>query len=401
MQKKEKENIIPTIFVEKFFQILTVLVFFIGLINNMVGLVVLSFSILVLVNGAKIWSRMSLKKVKCKINIDTSKVFPGDKINVELKVDNEKALPIWLQLQLPISNKLTSDLKGEFVTEEGNLLWYQSLINNWSFTAQKRGCYIVGPLNLIAGDLLGFFNKQKVYDDVHGVIVYSRLVPLRGLKPFYMDFFGDQKIKSPVEDPLLMVGTRDYQLGRPARYIHWKASARYNKLQEKIFEASSQLKMLLLIDVEDYAINNSETEFEQMLEVAASMTVHFLEKGIPVGLLINGILVDSNLPFIPVNRNSKQEKIILETLARIEMKKDPNKEIGKTLARNPGLLTGTTCFVFSYEKNEKIIGLKKLLEQIYKTPTVLILNKAANSEIGNKFYLLGEIHGSGGVSVEE
>ena len=37
-------------------------------------------------------------------------------------------------------------------------------------------------------------------------------------------------------------GHGDYQAGRPSRFIHWKASARHHRLQEKVFDPSEQEK---------------------------------------------------------------------------------------------------------------------------------------------------------------
>ncbi|MBW1691959.1 MAG: DUF58 domain-containing protein, partial [Deltaproteobacteria bacterium] len=49
-----------------------------------------------------------------------------------------------------------------------------------------------------------------------------------------------------------MLGTRDYQNWRPARHIHWKASASHNRLQEKVFEPSEQEKVLLAVEVSQF-----------------------------------------------------------------------------------------------------------------------------------------------------
>ena len=76
------------------------------------------------------------------------------------------------------------------------------------------------------------------------------------LAPFNLpkrDFFGVPGGESPVNDPVYILGTSDYHYGRPSKYIHWKASARYQRLQEKVFDSSEQEKVLFLIDVGEFA----------------------------------------------------------------------------------------------------------------------------------------------------
>ncbi len=63
------------------------------------------------------------------------------------------------------------------------------------------------------------------------------------------ELFGVPGVKSPVKDPVYILGTRDYQPSGPSRHIHWKASARHLKLQEKVFEPSEQEKVLLALEV--------------------------------------------------------------------------------------------------------------------------------------------------------
>jgi uncharacterized protein (DUF58 family) len=80
------------------------------------------------------------------------------------------------------------------------------------------------------GDLLGFFPRKKQVDDLRHVVVYPRLIPLKPLVLPRRDVWGIPGAKSPIYDPIYVFGTRDYHHSQPAKYIHWKASARYNFL---------------------------------------------------------------------------------------------------------------------------------------------------------------------------
>jgi uncharacterized protein (DUF58 family) len=172
------------------------------------------------------------------------------------------------------------------------------------------------------------------------VIVYPRLIPLRPLCLPKLDLFGIPGAKSPIEDPVYVYGTRDYQNGRPARYIHWKASARLARLQEKICEPAAQEKILLAVDVTGFFMLQATAQFEKIIEVAASLAVGFDRSGFAVGLVTNGILNGGGSSVLPIARGAQQISNILETLARLQM--TPAADLIDTLRRGFKLPWGTT-----------------------------------------------------------
>jgi hypothetical protein len=70
----------------------------------------------------------------------------------------------------------------------------------------------------------------------------------------------------PLPHPFFAMATRDYPIGQPAKYVHWKASPRHHRLQQKIFEPSEKEKILSAVDMDQFTKNKAEEEFEQTLE---------------------------------------------------------------------------------------------------------------------------------------
>ena len=182
------------------------------------------------------------------------------------------------------------------------------------------------------------------------VVVYPRLVPLKSLTAPRRDFFGSPGAESPVEDPVYILGTRDYQHGRPAKYIHWKATARHHKLQEKIFEPSAQEKMLLVVDVGQFSRHGAEEAFERMLETVASVAVRLAERGCAVGLITNGRMTGEGSSIVSVTRNPRQMTILLEALARVRM--EPARGLIDTFRLHLRVPWGISCLYFALEKDE-------------------------------------------------
>lgn len=60
---------------------------------------------------AKLWSRFSLVGVSCQRMLSEQRVFPGEHIELRLRLVNRKLLPLpWIQMDDEIPLKLSSDI---------------------------------------------------------------------------------------------------------------------------------------------------------------------------------------------------------------------------------------------------------------------------------------------------
>ena len=240
---------LPSIFIDGFTQFLVGLFLFIALLKGQIRLSLLFLLILVLVNGAKIWCRYSLRSTRGRFTMDRMRLFPRRRADLDgrsresqspSRLDEGDHPPPWAPLAKRSSRRA------------GGLLWFQKVVWQWTLTAPCRGYHRIGPLMLGAGDLLGFFHRWQEGSPACHLIVYPRLIPIEHFPAPLRELLGTQGARGPVPDPTSLMGTRDYQHSRPARYIHWKASARHSRLQEKVCEPTVQRKVMLLLDVEGF-----------------------------------------------------------------------------------------------------------------------------------------------------
>lgn len=341
---------LPSLFLTPLVLAIVGLFLFMALLNGQWDLTVLSLILFGVAAGAKFWARWSLAGIECHVNIDKRRVFPGEKLLLKATAENRKILPVWLQVRAPVGGLVHGESAETGVTAESGLLWYQKSSFRWELTALRRGIHHIGPLGITSGDLFGFFPKEREMAETIEVVVYPRLIPLKPLSAPRRDFFGIPGADSPVEDPVYILGTRDYQHGRPAKYIHWKATARHHKLQEKIFEPSAQEKVLLVVDVGQEVRHGAEEAFERMLETVASAAVRLAERGCAVGLATNGRLTGEGSSILSVTRNPRQLTILLETLARLRM--EPARGLIDTLRLHLRVPWGVSCLYFSLDKDE-------------------------------------------------
>ncbi|MFH1487831.1 MAG: DUF58 domain-containing protein [Pseudomonadota bacterium] len=374
-----EEGRVPSLFTLWLVLFFVGLLLFISLLHAERDLAILAFLVLGLAGGAKLWSRLSLKGLRCSFTLDKGKVFPGEELTFSAKAENAKFLPVWLQITLPLNGPITPSSGETTLTHEGGLLWHQRVRFQWGLTARRRGVHAVGPPQIRVADPLGFFPRLRQQGAASQVLVYPRLIPL---KPFSLprrELFGLPGSKSPVQDPVYILGTRDYQHGRPARHIHWKASARHDRLQEKVFEPTEQEKVLVLVDVHPFEAHKASEAFEETLEAVASLTVDLDRRGYAVSLATNGVIHGGGSGIIPPTRNSHHLPDILELLARLEMRQ--TGDLTDTLLRGLDIPRGVTPVHFSYEAS----GVMAQVEEYFtrrKTPVVFFVWRVPSAEEG-------------------
>ncbi len=279
-----------------------------------------------------------------------------------------------------------------WLSEEFSLLWYDHTFWQWKLTANHRGCFRIGPPFLETGDLLGFFQKRRHLSHSVEIIIYPKPISLNFISSPLKELFGKTGVISPVKDPVYPVATQDYYHGDPAKYIHWKASARHDRLQTKIFEPSSQRKTLLIIDVSTFRKNKHEGTFEKTLEVIAAAAMEFDRQGSPYGVLSNGKICGNGHVNLAMATGPEQLSMAMELLARIKM--DTAFAIEEILFKDNLIPAGTGCIYCAHSLNRKNTRIAQFLRE-HHIPVYFIITRAPHQTNNQQinFFLLDEIHG--------
>ena len=217
---------LTSVFTDGFFRFLLIVLLFISLLLQQKNLILISILVLTMFYITKLWSTWSSKKVYYNFDAKKIKGFPGEVISLQANVYNNKILPIWLKLLVPMDKKLITSNKVEddSLVEEFRLLWFDRFRWQWSMEAQHRGYYQIGPPSIDTGDIMGFFNQRiSLYDSAVEVIIYPKHVSLNFLSTPIKELFGKTGNEHPVKDPVYPIATRDYRHGDLAKFIHWKS----------------------------------------------------------------------------------------------------------------------------------------------------------------------------------
>jgi uncharacterized protein (DUF58 family) len=276
------------------------------------------------------WGHLAMKNLRGECYLSDSRVFPDDQVELKLRLANQKILPLpWAEISEEIPavflNKeiaAESDHAGFVtITRSSPLLWYSAISWKCCLSCRRRGYYKLGPLAISSGDIFGFYPRTLIEPDKDHLIVYPRLFNIDHLSLPASYPLGEALAERRLfEDPSRAVGVRDYSPGDSLRRIHWKASARQQHLQVKVFESTTTLRVAIFLVVDSFQVPgmNLEDELETAISTAASVSNYLIDKKSQVGLWTNSRLADNGLPArIAVGSGVERLVQILEALAKV------------------------------------------------------------------------------------
>jgi uncharacterized protein (DUF58 family) len=269
------------------------------------------------------WSRQSMRQLLTERRL-VNRAFPGEQIQVELRVRNEGWLPVpWVEMHDSLPVDLISP---PFYRRVISLMPHQERSFGYVLSCSKRGYYVIGPMTWRTGDLLGFTPQQAGQQQAEYVIVYPQVVSLQSLGLPTRSPLAQLPAPAPLfEDPTRVTGVRNYQIGDSPRRIHWTASASAGQLLVKRYQPAIARETLIFLDLSQgsYAIQRMVAASELAIVTAASLANHIvLREGLAVGLATQGIdpLQEEQLKTFstPPRRERAHLMGILEVLARVQ-----------------------------------------------------------------------------------
>ncbi len=353
-----------------------------------IGIVILTAIIFSAAGVAALWSRVSLVRVRCLRSVGERRLFPGERTELIVKIVNRKLLPLsWIRIESEIPAELSGNAPAVpgsrpgvcLLSRSGSLPGYSQV--SWKFPLEggKRGFYPLGPVAVASGDIFGFYPRWASVPLSDSLIVYPRIFPLDRLDVPSLHPMGETRTGRRIfQDPTRTIGIRDYRPQDSPKHIHWKASARRQQLQVKIFEPTTTLKVSLVLDAGGFQPNDpvAGEDFELAVSAAASIAYQLIEQGTPVGLVSNACLADSGLPVrIPSGGSRDQLMGILEALAKVTLHTNASSE--SLLDQAGPAPPGTSLIVISGRPAAPLLW---MLTEIQERGTKLLLLVTAGGE---------------------
>jgi uncharacterized protein (DUF58 family) len=277
---------------------------------------------------AMIWSWLAVRWISMGRRTRSRRAQVGNLLEEAFYVHSRAWFPrLWLEI---IDH---SELPGHRASHVVPAMGIRSTYRWYVQTlCRTRGEFRLGPMTMTSGDPFGLFVSERHLDASSKVIVYPATVPLSRFElPVGLLSGGDAQRRRTHYITTNAAGVRDYAPGDSFNRIHWRSSARKDRLIVKEFELDPLVDIWLFADFSRYSLFEHESvhriggsgpvvpEYEDLVPsteeyvaiLAASLAKHFSELERSLGFAA----YTPNRVIHQPERGNRQFMRILETLA--------------------------------------------------------------------------------------
>jgi uncharacterized protein (DUF58 family) len=370
--------------------IIGLVLLFLGLATARTEFFIIFYAIALVLVLTYFWSRLALSRIQLVRQTRARRAQVGSILNETFTLRNRGMVRnMWLEVDDE------SDLPGHHASH---------IISNLSAKAEyawkirtycsERGRFRLGPITLTSGDPFGLFRIKYHLPNTSSVVVYPKTVALRSFPlPIGMLPGGDALRRRTHYITTNAAGVRDYEPGDPFNRIHWKSTARKDRLIVKEFELDPLADVWILLDlwsgthygdrrVPEVELDEAEVLFKRGLPqftlppsteeyaicAAASIAQFFLRRDRTLGFMAIG----QRREVMQADRGERQLEKILETLAVLRAQGSvPFEEL--LYRETPALPRGSTLILISPSPVTKWAQVARHLKRsgVYVTAVVL------------------------------
>jgi uncharacterized protein (DUF58 family) len=261
-----------------------------------------------------LFARLGFRGLRIERTFNKTRSHAGENIEMIETIINRKLAPIpWLRLESTIHAGLHFAKQSNLEVSSGaifqnhrslfSLMPYTRIVRRHRVHCAKRGWYKLETVAASIGDLVGMQAATTSQRLQLELLVYPRLVSRDDIPLLSSRWQGDITVKRWImPDPFIVSGVREYRFGDTMNSIHWKATARSQRLQVYNREFTADPRLLVIVNTQVTetmwdAVTDPEL-VEKGLSYAATLAEYAVSQGIPVGFGYNGSL--QGQPGIPV-----------------------------------------------------------------------------------------------------
>jgi uncharacterized protein (DUF58 family) len=297
-----------------------------------VSILVLALPLISAIVVARTRYRLSSRR-----RLASGRTAAGQETSVTLRLDNISRLPTGLML---VEDRVPYVLgsRPRFVLDRVEPRGRREV--TYTVRSDVRGRYELGPLAIRLTDPFGMCELQRSFSARDTLVVTPHVqrlptVPLAG----EWTGSGESRARSLASSGEDDAGVREYRQGDDLRRVHWRSTARLDKIMVRREEQPWQSRCTLLLDTRSIAHGGEGpgSSFEWAVSAAASIGVHLVRNGYHVRLLTDtGANVEgSNLSVD--GGSSDVEGALLDALAVITHSSNESlRHAGAALRRGGG-----------------------------------------------------------------
>ncbi|MBH0171657.1 DUF58 domain-containing protein [Fictibacillus sp. 18YEL24] len=332
----------------------------------------LFYSVLPLVLYSITMAFYPIQRLKVERYISKTKLMAGEEIEVTIVIKRRSNFPLfYVVLEDLLPEVLLRETRYEGNTHQIQSrilllpLFRKNLEFSYTINPAPRGLFKFDQIQISTGDIFGFVLKSTSVSVQDQIFVYPQYQDIERWEAGKMLQSGMKKVgKRSFSDYTSTVSVRDYVAGDRMNWLHWKASARSNKLLTKVFEQQRNDDFVIVLDHCEKSYGTHDWLFERGVSLAASIVHYAISKGGSIGYHpLSG-------KEIPMNIGTDQEWRILHELAKV--KSDVKLPFEERLKQEymAGFMEGKTALIISPNLSEYTMKTLELIASRQQTNVI-------------------------------
>ena len=268
----------------------------------------------------------SLEQLEYSRSFSADGVFVGESFIFEEKLHNPTFFPLLaVKVQFFVPAGLTVDgtecRKYTEVTSVFHVPPLSTVKQIHTVRVDKRGHYSIDTA------AVRYRNNEFSFSSHAEIYGYPSYFDADIDVPPDLNYVGDRiSSRKYIEDPFFLSGIRNYRVGDPMRAINFKATLRSfsggaRQLMSNSYDSSRNFNSLIILDLFDYAENDTTADPKAKLERGLAYTSYLLfetvKQGGVVGFASNCAINSRAYIDIPCGSGNMHTKKILEALAEM------------------------------------------------------------------------------------
>jgi uncharacterized protein (DUF58 family) len=336
------------------------------ILDDYQGWRLLLFGLLTAWGGSYIWARKLQHNLSLVREMRFGWAQVGDKLEERFILINRSGIPgLWVEIE---DHSTLPDYQVNLVTGVDGRATIQWRTDG---LCTRRGLFNLGPTTLHTSDPLGLYQVELFDPRLVQLMVTPPIVPLPQIEVAAGGKAGEGRPKpNAPERTVSASGVREYVPGDTLRWIHWRTSARRDKLFVRQFDSTPSGDWWIVLDADEsvQAGKGATSTEEHAVILAASLADRGLRLGRAVGLVAHG----EPLIWLPPRQGDRQRWEILRSLALLQPAQRPLGDLLAGLRKPLGRQTSLVIIT----PNTSGSWLKDLLPLLWQgaVPTVLLLD---------------------------
>ena len=204
--------------------------------------------------------------------LNPKRVVAGDTAVAEFNVTNtssRRMLPV--RLEVPINDAIAT-------VHVPNLASGDTFEEVLIIPTTRRSVLRVGPIRSVRGDPLAMMRREVVWADADELFVHPRTSSLQGVSSGWLRDLEGNPTNDRSPSDVAFHTLREYVPGDDRRHVHWRTSARLNKLMVRQYIDNRRSHLGIVIDTNPANFADAD-EFELAISMAASLGLRAINEG--------------------------------------------------------------------------------------------------------------------------